>query len=127
MARPPLPADQRRTEYVALRLTKAEAAAARAVAVAEHGGDLSAAIRALLAEALTARTRVASAKFHATRAERLSASLAALETGIREIHFPAPEYEDDPPGFCDSCRVMWPCPTAEALTARAQPTDQETR
>jgi hypothetical protein len=59
MARPPLPEDQRGTEYVALRLTKATVAPVRAVADAEHGGNLSAAIRALLAEALTARARTA--------------------------------------------------------------------
>ncbi len=56
MPRPPLPADQRRDVYVALRLTKAEARPAQAVADAEHGGNLSAAIRALLVEALAART-----------------------------------------------------------------------
>lgn len=55
MARPPLPADQRREIYVAFRLTKAEAAPLQAVAAAEHNGDLSAAIRALLVEALAVR------------------------------------------------------------------------
>lgn len=55
MARPPLPADQRRDRYVALRLTEAEARPAQQVADAEHAGNLSAAIRALLVEALAAR------------------------------------------------------------------------
>ena len=56
MARPPLPADRRRDVYVGLRLTGAEEAPVRALAAAEHGGDMSAAIRALLVEALDERT-----------------------------------------------------------------------
>jgi hypothetical protein len=54
MARPPLPGGQRR-RAVPLRLSEQEEAPAQAVADAEHDGNLSAAIRALLAEALTAR------------------------------------------------------------------------
>jgi hypothetical protein len=42
--------------HMALRLTQAEAHPAQAVADAEHAGNLSAAVRALLAEALAART-----------------------------------------------------------------------
>jgi len=53
MARPPLPADRRRDVYVGLRLTGAEARPAQDIADAEHAGNLSAAIRALVAEALT--------------------------------------------------------------------------
>lgn len=49
----PRPGPRRR--YVALRLSEEEEAPVRAVADAEHGGELSAAIRALLAEALAAR------------------------------------------------------------------------
>ena len=56
MARPPKPADQRRSVYVALRLTETEAQPVQDVADAEHAGNLSAAIRALLVEALAART-----------------------------------------------------------------------
>lgn len=56
MARPPLPGDQRREHYAAQRWTGTELAPVQAVAAAEHSGDLSAAIRALVAEALTART-----------------------------------------------------------------------
>jgi hypothetical protein len=51
------PGPRRRT--VPLKLTEAEEAPVRAVADAEHDGNLSAAIRALLAEALTARARTA--------------------------------------------------------------------
>ena len=54
MARPPLPGGQRR-RAVPLRLSEQEEAPVQAVADAEHGGNLSAAIRALLAEALAAR------------------------------------------------------------------------
>lgn len=45
-----------RHHHVALRLTNDEHRPVRAVADDEHGGDLSAAIRALLVEALAART-----------------------------------------------------------------------
>lgn len=49
--------DGQRRRAVALRLTDEEEAPVQTVADAEHGGNLSAAIRALLAEALTARTQ----------------------------------------------------------------------
>ena len=51
----PLPPGGVRRRAVPLRLSAEEEAPVQAVADAEHGGNLSAAIRALLAEALTAR------------------------------------------------------------------------
>jgi hypothetical protein len=55
MPRPLPPGSAERRHPVPLRLSDAEQAPVRAVADAEHDGNLSAAIRALLAEALTAR------------------------------------------------------------------------
>jgi hypothetical protein len=47
--------------------------------------------------------------------EEVGLIIPVLVAGIREIHFPAPEYEGEPIGFCDSCRVMWPCPTEQVI------------
>ena len=52
---PRLPDAERRDYYVGLRFTEAETQAAQDVADAEHGGNRSHALRALVAEALTAR------------------------------------------------------------------------
>lgn len=52
----PLPPGGVRRRAVPLRLSPEEQAPAQAVADAEHAGNLSAAIRALLAEALTSRS-----------------------------------------------------------------------
>lgn len=52
----PLPPGGQRRRAVPLRLSEAEEAPVREVADAEHSGELSAAIRALLVEALAART-----------------------------------------------------------------------
>lgn len=52
----PLPPGGVRRRAVPLRLSREEEAPVQAVADAEHDGNLSAAIRALLAEALAVRT-----------------------------------------------------------------------
>lgn len=56
MARPLPPGGQRR-RAVPLRLSAEEEAPVRAIGDVEHGGSLSAAIRALLAEAIATRAR----------------------------------------------------------------------
>jgi len=76
MARPPLPEGQRREHYVALRLTGDEKRPVQAVADFEHSGNLSDAIRALLIEALAARTM--------SRAE-LEAEIAALRDELTKV------------------------------------------
>ena len=55
MPRPLPPGASGRRRPVALRLSDVEEAPVQAIADAEHGGNLAAAIRALLAEALEAR------------------------------------------------------------------------
>lgn len=51
----PLPPDGVRRRAVPLRLSTLEEAPVREIADAEHGGNLSVAIRALIAEAIAAR------------------------------------------------------------------------
>lgn len=53
----PLPPGGARRRPVGLRLSALEEAPVQAIADAEHGGELSAAIRQLLAEALEARQK----------------------------------------------------------------------
>ena len=55
MPRPLPPGSDTRRRPVGLRLSSLEEAPVQAIADAEHGGNLSDAIRALLAEALEAR------------------------------------------------------------------------
>lgn len=86
MARPPLPADQRRTRYVALRLTEAEAAPVQAIADAEYGGNLSVAIRVLLSEAATARTIRAQPDQEAV--------VICVECGVNPVSTPGTECAD---------------------------------
>lgn len=94
MARPPLPDGERRGRYVGLRLNGEEEAPVQVVADAEHGGNLSAAIRALLVEALAART------------------IQALQPTDQSI---SAEHECDlPPGITESEQRYYVCPVCDA-------------
>lgn len=92
----PLPPGGRRRRAVPLRLSSEEEAPIQAIAAAEHDGELSAAIRALLAEALTARARPA----HSPRCDWCEGEVAPDADGMIPSGHKDSDTDNDCPGSC---------------------------